>query len=318
MVIAPDGVVRAAGVVLLRQSPAGPQVLVVHRPKRRDWSLPKGKLDPGESWVAAAVRECAEETGITPVLGPRLANQRYEALGRPKVVRYWVARAAADLGHLPDDEVDERRWVPASSCAAVLTYPRDVDLVTAAVAVGATEPLVVLRHAQAVKRAQWHGADAHRPLSGKGRSQAQHLTAVLGAYGVAAVYSSDATRCHDTVRPYADLIRATIEDEPVLSEEGHTRAPDQARRRAEELLGAARPLVVCSHRPVLPTVLGAAAAVAADGVPARGFSPKMRPGSAVVLHRRLPATDPSSTGPGGEGGDVPQDPCIVSVERHGA
>ena len=84
--------IRAAGVVLLRGSQGRYETLVVHRPHRSDWSLPKGKIDMGEHVIAAAIRECDEETGVQAVLGPRLPTQEYEALGMPKVVDYWSAR----------------------------------------------------------------------------------------------------------------------------------------------------------------------------------------------------------------------------------
>ena len=58
--------IEAAGGVVWRASAVtrSVEVLVIHRPRRRDWSLPKGKLEPRESHLAAAVREVAEETGM--------------------------------------------------------------------------------------------------------------------------------------------------------------------------------------------------------------------------------------------------------------
>ncbi len=131
-----DGIVRAAGGVPVRPGPAGPEVLLVHRSRYDDWSFPKGKLDPGESWEAAAVREVWEETGLVCLLGAPLPGVGYvDHRGRPKQVRWWAMTPVADTGFEPDDEVDERRWVPVGEAGALLTYPRDalvLDALTSA------------------------------------------------------------------------------------------------------------------------------------------------------------------------------------------
>lgn len=102
---------------------------MVHRPKYDDWSLPKGKLDPGETWEQAAVREVWEETGIVAVLGAEIVGTRYrDRHGRAKQVRYWAMSVAADAGFEPGDEVGERRWVRPATAASLLTYPRDHDV----------------------------------------------------------------------------------------------------------------------------------------------------------------------------------------------
>ena len=192
--------VRAAGVVVLRNRESAPEVLVVHRPHRSDWSLPKGKVDPGEQLLETAVRECIEETGLTVNLGAPLARQSYIALGRPKTVDYWVGTIRTDAGFSPDQEIDEIRWIPVADASTVLTYAHDHALVLEALALPNTSPLVILRHAKAVKRSEYDGEiDALRPLTGKGRHQTQALTAVLGAYGITAVHTSTSTRCAETV-----------------------------------------------------------------------------------------------------------------------
>ena len=105
------------------------EVLVVHRPAYDDWSLPKGKLDPGESHAEAALREVAEETGIACVLGEELPEVRYrDRKHRPKRVRYW-AMTPESGAFTPTSEVDEVRWVSVAAAAALLTYPRDAELV---------------------------------------------------------------------------------------------------------------------------------------------------------------------------------------------
>lgn len=121
--------VRAAGGVLLREGDDGPEVAAVHRPKWDDWSLPKGKLEEGESWQDAALREVAEETGLRCELGPELSPVSYEDhKGRPKRVRWWLMRPGEGEFN-PDDEVDEMRWVPVGEADRLLDHAGDRDLV---------------------------------------------------------------------------------------------------------------------------------------------------------------------------------------------
>jgi 8-oxo-dGTP diphosphatase len=117
--------VNAAGGVVLRDG----LVCVVHRARYDDWSLPKGKLDAGESFEDAALREVWEEAGLRCRLGRELDPVRYEVKGRPKLVRYWVMEVVEDTGLAPNDEVDEVRWVEPGVAARLLTYDRDRQLV---------------------------------------------------------------------------------------------------------------------------------------------------------------------------------------------
>jgi len=127
------GIVRAAGGVVVRRD-GEPSVLVVHRPKYDDWSLPKGKLEPGETARAAAIREVAEETGLEVRLVGEVGRVRYrDRRGREKEVVYFSMEPVGASRFEPGDEVDEVRWVPARGAADVLTYPRDAGIVRAAV-----------------------------------------------------------------------------------------------------------------------------------------------------------------------------------------
>ena len=120
-------VVQAAGGVVWRRSPAGGQleVLLVHRPRYDDWTVPKGKLDPREGHAEAARREVEEETGLRCALGPELASTSYrDRKGRPKHVRYWAMTPVAGR-FTPTDEVDEIVWLPVEDAKAVLSYERD-------------------------------------------------------------------------------------------------------------------------------------------------------------------------------------------------
>ena len=121
-----NDLVRAAGGVVSR--PPG-EFLVVHRPRYDDWSLPKGKVEPGEADEDAARREVAEETGYLCTLGDELATIRYiDRKGRDKQVRFWKMTIAGEVAWAPNDEVDERRWISAAVAATLLTYEADRQL----------------------------------------------------------------------------------------------------------------------------------------------------------------------------------------------
>jgi 8-oxo-dGTP diphosphatase len=123
--------VKAAGGVVWRRGPGGVEVALVHRPRYDDWSLPKGKLDPGESWEEAALREVEEEIGLRCSLGRELPPIGYaDRKGRYKVVRYWMMKPEGGE-FTPNDEVDEVRWLLPGAAADMLTYPHDRELVGA-------------------------------------------------------------------------------------------------------------------------------------------------------------------------------------------
>jgi 8-oxo-dGTP diphosphatase len=129
--VADDELIRAAGVLLWRQAPGGErEIALVHRPRYGDWSFPKGKLDPGEGWEEAALRETSEETGLAVRLGRRLPSTHYLSRGRPKEVRYWAA-APAGGAFRPNAEVDELAWLAPAEALARLSYPHDRELLTA-------------------------------------------------------------------------------------------------------------------------------------------------------------------------------------------
>jgi len=121
-----EALVEAAGGVVVQDG----RVAVVHRPRYDDWTLPKGKLDPGETFEQAALREVLEETGLECRILEELDSTSYtDSKGRPKVVRYF--RMEVEGGAFTvNDEVDELRWLSPDEARAALTYERDRDLIT--------------------------------------------------------------------------------------------------------------------------------------------------------------------------------------------
>lgn len=267
--------VLAAGAVVSR---SGREVLLVHRPRYDDWSFPKGKLDRGEHPTSAAVREVEEETGLRVRLGPALAPQRYPHGSRMKSVYYWAARVAGDddvSGYLVNEEIDEVGWFRRDDAALLLTYDHDRFTLEESFPLRrASRPIVVLRHAEARARKSWRRDDPLRPLLAEGTRQAARIAPVLAAYDVARVVTSTSVRCAATVAPYADLTGWPVEELRFLSEEQAT-----ARSVAgllDELVHGRESTVICTHRPVLPTVFDML------GVD----DPGLEPGGMVVVHLR--------------------------------
>ena len=276
------GDVVSAGVVVIGQ---GQKVLLVHRPKYDDWSFPKGKLDPGERAAVAAVREAAEETGLRVRLGPPLSSQRYRVKEGTKTVRYWLARAVGDKdvsAFEANSEIDAVAWVDVRKARQRLTYEHDVETLEEALAQPRqTRTVVVLRHGVARSRNAWDDDDRLRPLRAGGLRQAARLAPVLMAYDVRRLVTSSSTRCVQTLEPYAEASGWKLQQEDVLSEEGSS--PKGIRRLVRELVhelesapAGAGGLVVCTHRPVLPTVFET---VGID-------DPSLEKGELMVLHLR--------------------------------
>jgi 8-oxo-dGTP pyrophosphatase MutT (NUDIX family) len=140
--------VRAAGAVVWRDGAAGTEVALVHRPKYDDWTIPKGKCEPGEHVLLTAVREVAEETGHRVALGRRLSPSFYDVEGRPKRVDYWAGRCRdPDAAFVPGHEIDDMTWLPVTEAARRLTYGRDVAVLEEFTSGPArTMPLILVRH----------------------------------------------------------------------------------------------------------------------------------------------------------------------------
>src|SRR5262249_28268967 len=150
-----------------RTSDGVTEIVLVHRPRYDDWTLPKGKLDRDEHPMATAVREVFEETAVRAVPQTRLPSIRY-LTGQPgveKLVDFWAMRATSSAARQPDHEVDEVRWVPVADAPALLSSSHDRGVVRAfAELPPVTAVIAFVRHARAGKREQWRGPDAERPL----------------------------------------------------------------------------------------------------------------------------------------------------------
>lgn len=261
--------IKAAGAVLWRPSggsdptSADVEIALIHRDRYDDWSFAKGKAEPGEHAMATAVREVQEETGLRSVLGRRLPNTEYEVLGRPKRVKYWAGRVAADSAgqddaFVPNDEVDDLEWLPAAEARERLTSPLDVHVLDGFLAAPAeTFPIVLQRHGKAERRSGEYPDDLARPLAPAGRQQAMTLVEPLAAYGAEDLISSPAIRCVQTVRPYSESYAVELRTDAALTEISYIHAPRAIVSWLRELADQRRGTIVCTHGPLLDELIGA-------------------------------------------------------------
>jgi len=265
--------IRAGGGVVRRRGRLGPEFALVHRPRYDDWTFPKGKAEDGESDEENAEREVREETGFRCERGPEVATIDYlDHLGRPKTVRYWLMYPAGGA-FAPNAEVDELRWVDATTTAALLTYDHDRRVLDAALSFD--RPVYLVRHARAGDRDAWIEDDVLRPLSKRGKAQAEGLVELFGGLAVEHVLSSPAVRCVQTVRPLALARSITIEERDELAEGAPTEpALSLVRSRG----GGA---VMCSHGDVVPAIV---LTLAEHGVEVHD-PPVWRKGSTWMLER---------------------------------
>ncbi|MFC7464451.1 NUDIX domain-containing protein [Brachybacterium sp. GCM10030252] len=299
--------VLAAGALAWREGTEGIEVMLVHRPRYDDWSVPKGKLDKGETFPAAAVREVAEETGYRVRLHRPLPASVYLLPdGRTKIVQYWTGtvRAKTAPGPLDPGEIDEVRWVGLDEAESLVTRQGDqVSLVALRRYLDAEElvtvPIIVQRHGAAVSRAKWRKGEKSRPLNSKGRKQAQALPPLIDAFDPDRVLSSPWQRCLRTVEPVARIEGLTIRTKDELTEVGHEAHPSRTAAVMARVLHEARGTVVCTHRPVLPTVIQSVRDVARPGAALElpRENPFLAAGEALMLH-----TTPQGS--------------VVAIERH--
>ena len=284
--------ILAAGCVCWRVVDGELQVLVIHRPRYDDWSWPKGKQDDGETLPETAVRELREETGLRVTLGVHLGDAEYKVRGHDKLVRYWAAEVAPNVRAVPeDDEVDRMEWVPVERARDMLTNTDDLAPLEELVrlhsrACLATRPVIVIRHAKAKPRSSWQRAEGDRPLAATGKRQALAVTRLLAAWRPERVVTSPWLRCMSTVVPYAQKHGVKVKERPQLTEATHKRHPKRAAQVTEQLFDTERPVVLCTHRPVLPTVLKVLAKHMPSDLAGQlpDSDPYLSPGQMIVLH----------------------------------
>jgi len=293
--VVPVPVVVAAGVVCWRQTGGKLRILLVHRGNRGDISLPKGKLEVGESLPEAAVRETREETGISVSLGAPLGVTEYPIpTGRNKIVHYWAAEAtaasiaAADF--VPSFEITATEWVTLKVARAQLSYERDRDVIdrfAERVAGGThrTFAVIALRHGRAMPARSWAGPDSTRPLEEAGLEEARAAARVIAAFGPTKLITSTAARCMSTIEPLATLLGLDIRATPAISQDAHEEGDSQVRRVVGKRVTKRESVVLCSHGPVLPDLIDeiATATNSPHGAELRDAS-SLATGEFAVLH----------------------------------
>jgi 8-oxo-dGTP diphosphatase len=304
--------VLAAGAVCWRATERGVEILLVFRTQHRDISLPKGKVDPGETLPETAVREIAEETGLVVTLGPPLGVVEYRLpTGRDKVVYYWAAEvnelAMANSTFAANDEIESLHWMSPADARASLSYPHDIDIVdrfTELLEQGRarTIAIIALRHGKATPHENWDGPDATRPLLQRGIDQSMSIALGIAAYRPVTLLSSPAVRCLQTIAPTARVTGLEVKEKVAISQDAYRSDAAAVSKVIAKRLSKAVTTVLCSHGPVLPQIIEAVAR--ATGTPGSGKLTRaamLSVGEYAVLH--VPVSHPESG--------------LVAVEVHG-
>lgn len=291
--------IYAAGGVVWRLVDGALTVLLIHRTAYRDITLPKGKVDPGETLAETAAREIFEETGIRVSLGIPVGVSRYRMPNkRQKIVHYWAAEATdaaiRSSAFVPNREIAALEWVTPKKALKRLSYPVDVEILEHFLrfvddGILATFPIIVLRHAKALGREEWTGKDAARPLSPRGRKQANAVAGQLLAFGPRRIVSSPAVRCVKTVSPLSSALGRPIDRTPLISQDAWEEGDSDARRVVGERVRSRKPAVLCSHGPVLPDILSELAlATGTLRGSYLGSASALEPGAFSVVHLSVP------------------------------
>lgn len=255
--VAEPTTILAAGAVLWRPNgaPDAPEVALIHRPRYDDWSLPKGKVDPGETEPVTALREVCEETGYTARLGRRLTSVSYPVEQGKKTVRYWAARQIR-VEFRPNDEVDELKWLPVSAAIKQVDYPDDRKVLHHFMKCPVdTKTVLIVRHATAGSKSHFKGDDRKRPLDKNGRAQAESLVGVLLAFGADRLFAADRVRCVATLEPLAEELGTSIRSDELLTEEAYADNRKAARQRFLEIAETPGTPVICTQGKVIPDLI---------------------------------------------------------------
>ena len=250
-------IVAAGGVVWRRDIDGEIEVLLVHRPRYDDWSLPKGKLEEGEALISCAYREILEETGLSIKLGPFIGSVDYYVPDGLKRVSYWSASLIEDKSAFhANDEVDQILWLDLESAALKATRDSDKEILQRFAFIPYdSSALIMLRHAKALDRNEWQGGDEDRPLQLVGQLQAKRMLSLYQVFGVDEIHTSDAVRCLDTVAQMAKALQLTPVITNAVSEYTYKKSKEKSIEYAKELIKKNRQVILCSHNPVLPRMM---------------------------------------------------------------
>lgn len=287
--------VEAAGAVVWKMVDGKARILLVHRTQHKDVSLPKGKVDPGETLPHTAVREIAEETGFAVSLGAPLGTVEYRLPnGRDKVVHYWSAEVDAGQAerhsYEANGEILALEWVPIAKAVKHLSYEHDADIVERFAAqleagLARTFAIVVLRHGKAMPHEQWDGPDHTRPLLHRGLEQSRSVAGGIAAFGPATLVTSTAARCVSTIAPTAELTGLEVKHSRIISQDAYASDAIRVRRQVAKRMARRTSVVLCSHGPVIPQIIGAVAELSGATVtPELRRSAALSTGEYAVLH----------------------------------
>jgi 8-oxo-dGTP diphosphatase len=177
--------------------------------------------------------------------------------GAPKEVRYWAAQANVTQEGKPNpEEVDQLEWLSPKDAKERLTNKDDRKIVDYFLEFGTdTFPIVLLRHAKALRRTDWDGDDGDRPLEHRGQLQAKRLLPIYLSYGVKEVHTSDALRCIETIEPMTRAMEITPIYSADLSEYGYEKDKEVSLDYIQDLMDRGIPALVCSHNPIIPKLV---------------------------------------------------------------
>jgi len=277
-------VIRAAGALLWRENPERKiEIALIHRPRYDDWSLPKGKLEEGETSLFCAFREVIEETGITPTFGRELGSVEYKEPAGLKRVKYWSARAPyISEKFIANEEVDEIKWLNPDEAHYLATHESDRTIIENFLTQEArTDTLIILRHTKALERGDWDRADSLRTLDERGLEQSEFLIQHLKPFAIDEIYTSDYTRCVQTVTPLGQSRGLTITEIPNLNEETFAHDPERAISFANAVKQDEKNILICSHNPVIPTIVRG---ILNTKLKNKDLI-KLEPGDAWIVHR---------------------------------
>jgi len=277
-------VIRAAGALLWREnSQLEIEIALIHRPRYGDWSLPKGKVDDGETTLQCAYREVFEEAGVKAQFTRELGSVEYLESGESKRVKYWAAKAPSfDQQFKVNEEVDEIRWLNPVDATSLATHDSDKSIIENFLSQEPrTDTLIILRHTKALERGDWDDLDSKRTLDEKGLQQAASLITHLAPFAIDEIYSSDYIRCVQTVTPLADVRNLRITEIPNLNEENFDLDPERSISFANAVKQDEKNILLCSHNPVIPTMLRG---ILNTKLKNKDLI-KLEPGDAWIVHR---------------------------------